>query len=394
MDNLRLELDSPAYCYLELDERSAIQPLEWERLLHQMEPYILRVILRVQGPYYPGLAERLRPLRKIPFDVEILGCWPDITGLIERLKDSPDFEHLIIPLHGALKESHELFTGRRNFDITVDQIEQAVSYGLTVHSTTVIGKHNRTEIEKLAGFSSDLGTQMQIFNRYIGPLRENISLFRDELRDILEILWKLRKDGYAVLLSGCFPQCFFPSESKCLAGLAFLAIDSMGNVKPCPFSTEIAGSIRRESLEAIWKSALLRAYRNNLFSLCRDCPSLPDCHGGCRAITSLLGLKRDYLIGAFPSSSVNDENMERMRPEWGKTHIIHPRYVARKETFGMILLCNGRVIPVSRRGIPVIRSIEKLPSLKDFRHETGKEGFDFVKTLYNKGFVDISAPCH
>ncbi len=75
----------------------------------------------------------------------------------------------------------------------------------------------------------------------------------------------------------------------CAAGCRDLAIDPYGNVHACVITAGdpafVAGSLREQSLEAIWRTSsslrLLRAARARDRNECRVCPVVDACGGEC-----------------------------------------------------------------------------------------------------------------
>lgn len=78
-------------------------------------------------------------------------------------------------------------------------------------------------------------------------------------------------------------------QDFCTAGCRDLAIDPYGRVHACTTTTGdpafVAGDLRRESLESIWRSSpglrLLRASRARDRAECADCPVVDACGGDC-----------------------------------------------------------------------------------------------------------------
>jgi radical SAM protein with 4Fe4S-binding SPASM domain len=97
--------------------------------------------------------------------------------------------------------------------------------------------------------------------------------------------WKQRSLAFATGVS-----------KGCLAGQHIAFIDRFGNVRPCSYFAEAAGSLRERSFQEIWEhSPLLEDLRNfdRYKGKCGACEYLRAC-GGCRARASALK-EGDYL---------------------------------------------------------------------------------------------------
>jgi len=97
--------------------------------------------------------------------------------------------------------------------------------------------------------------------------------------------WKHRSLGFATGVA-----------KGCLAGQHIAFIDRHGNVRPCSYFSESAGSLREQSFREIWEnSALLKDMRafGEYKGKCGTCEYLNVC-GGCRARAAALN-QGDYL---------------------------------------------------------------------------------------------------
>lgn len=387
MSTLRLVLDSPLVCQVELSEPDLFSLDQWKRNIDDMSAYVLKLMLHIRAPLFPGLQELISHVNSagMRFDLRLSEHLQDKEELISRAGEMPSLQSLIIPLHGADRESHRFFGGIDDFSLAVSLVQKAVSLGLPVHVETVIGAHNRGTLDNLIGICMGMGVRRHLFTRHIGPVREGISLYRHELREILDTLDKKRLENPAIDFSGCFPRCFHQAPSKCLAGIASCAVDDRGNVKPCPCDTTVVGTMQTKSLRRIWKSREMKAFRETSFSECAACALLADCHGGCRAAASRLGFRRDPLIdpsrpGAEPGQTI---------PAWDEQGTIAINFLSRREAFGLILLALDRVIPLSAAGTDLIKRMENKPKVKEFLTSTGARGRDLLTLLYTQGFIDI-----
>ena len=79
---------------------------------------------------------------------------------------------------------------------------------------------------------------------------------------------------------------------ECMAGIETLYISSIGDVYPCTSLLNprfVVGNLGERPLEELWNDPKMTSVaslpREDLASPCRECPSLPSCHGACRGIT-------------------------------------------------------------------------------------------------------------
>ena len=155
---------------------------------------------------------------------------------------------------------------------------------------------------------------------------------------------RLRAAGHPVKLGNCLPTCFLDTgQAGCLAGLAFFSVDPWGRVRPCNHAPVICGNLLESTVEEIWGSPELEAWRSSVPAGCATCPMLPTCRGGCRAQAMLLGLPADPLIQkALPLRRTTPERVafyREARPvglfEW------------RQEAFGSVLMHGNRLLAVA-----------------------------------------------
>ena len=94
------------------------------------------------------------------------------------------------------------------------------------------------------------------------------------------------------------PHCFAANGSYgCLAGIAQATIDPWGNMRPCNHAPLMCGNLLEQSLEEIWRSPAMEAWRGMIPVECTGCREFAVCRGGCRATAILRGLEKDPLIG-------------------------------------------------------------------------------------------------
>ena len=80
--------------------------------------------------------------------------------------------------------------------------------------------------------------------------------------------------------------------------LGAATIDPWGNMRPCAHVPLTCGNLLEQSLEEIWHSAAMEAWRGKIPEECIGCEEFEVCRGGCRATAMLRGLRRNPLMRA------------------------------------------------------------------------------------------------
>jgi len=346
----------PIFCYVELtpacnnhcpgcgnifaDDR-ALPPLssaEWQVILTKLHPHVYRLKLTGGEPTtHPEFEAIIRIIQKldIPFALFTNTRWHTPAQLIALLRDTPQCKGLLVSLHGATATSHDAFTNvSGSFYETCANIRRAVAAGLSVTTSTVITKHNWQESGAIVALSQDLGAHHSVFNRYLGPLLPEIEPSPEQLQHAIQTVeytsqWPTNGQQSKVKFGNCIPQCFYPSSSTgCLAGIAYCTIDPWGNVRPCNHAPLVCGNLLTQSLEEIWHSAAMEAWREMIPEGCVGCSQFEVCRGGCRATAMLRGLERDPLIGK-PVVTKPQEPLEELVLEGVQPLRAYPKIVIR-----------------------------------------------------------------
>jgi radical SAM protein with 4Fe4S-binding SPASM domain len=279
--------------------------------------------------------------------------WLEPERLVHFLAGIPQLDGLLISLHGARAQSHEAFTCTPgSFDETVANIQLAIDTGLKVTTSTVLTRHSCPEVETIVGLGQELGADHAAFQRFIGVALPEIEPGELELQravgaieNIVSGENRISGNGHGpkgnrklVRFGTPIPHCFAVNGSYgCLAGIAQATIDPWGNVRPCNHAPLVCGNLLTQSLEEIWHSAAMGAWRKMIPEECLGCGEFEVCRGGCRAVALLRGLEKDPLIGE-----------------------------------------------------PVLERAQQPPEeLALFKERFGQKALDFVGSLYQKGFVEL-----
>ncbi len=364
---------------------------QWRELFLKIKPHAHR--LKLTGgeptlhPEFEGIVRAAQEL-DLPFTLFTNGRWRDPDRLLRFLKDVPQALGMLISLHGADAETHDSFTGvKGSFDETVVNIRKATRAGFVVATSTVIVRQNYRQIPEIVHLAVDeLGADHAVMNRYLGVPLPGIEPSPKELAEAVRTVDRLRKEGARVKFGNCIPQCFMENSSNgCLAGVAYVTIDPWGNVRPCSHSPTIVGSLFRQSIEELWHSEKMDAWRDLMPPECETCAAYAICHGGCRASIEFRPEKRDPLRGEPLSEFSRDSEPLKLYAGW------HPvaKYEIRREEFGFVLLRGNAVVPVPFESAPVLTLLDGNTTLEEILRRKGQNALDIVGELYKHGLVEM-----
>lgn len=401
-----LNLSAPVYVFMEITNKcnsecfgclskskkdAVMEVSQFEKILKKVKPHVSEIRLTggepTQHPQFTTILDILER-EKIPFSFASNGCWPNSFELINYLKKLKYLKGISFSLHGARAASHEQFTGSTSFGATFGCMKLAQEMQVPFFINCVIGNHNKMEIKSIAYLGFNLGAKAVAFSRYIGPIRHSISIYKEELKKIIKQIEELRDQNLPVTMANCLPQCFYPTDFKCLAAISFCAIDPLGNVRPCNFTNFIMGNILKESLKEIWESKQIRQWLNKISKECEKCDFLPDCHGGCKAFSTNLGISKDPLMSFhenLPVKNITDKKILSLPEE----ALPVPNFTAKKEKFGMVLILDGNIIPISHKAVEIIKYYNGKTSIGDIQNKFGLPAVQLTESLYKKGFIRV-----
>jgi radical SAM protein with 4Fe4S-binding SPASM domain len=403
-----LTLSSPVFAFVELESRcnnrcpgcgnvfasDRVPPLvsgQWHIIFSKLKPHISRLKITGGEPtLHPEFEEIIGLIHRldIPFSLFTNARWSCPERLLAFLTGIPEFTGFLISLHGAAAASHEAFTGvPKSFAETVANIRRAVAAGLSVTTSTVVTKHNYSEVGQIVALSKELGAHHAVFNRYLGQRLPDIEPTNGELKEAIQAIERLHAAGHPAKFGNCIPQCFYPSSSSgCLAGVAYCTVDPWGNVRPCNHASLICGNLLEQSIEEIWNSEAMKHWRGLIPTECETCLEFPRCHGGCRAVAMELGIEKDPLI-VKPVLEKLDEPLEELTLYEGAYPI--GKFDIRSEEFGYVLIYSNRVVPVSHQAKVILDSLDGQTTLRQIEETYGRPGLSFVGSLYQQGLVGL-----
>jgi radical SAM protein with 4Fe4S-binding SPASM domain len=368
---------------------------EWEIITGKIRPFAGEI--RVTGgepTLHPRFFEILTLLEEsaLPFHIFTNGRWPDTDEMTARLKGFTRLGSVLVSLHGARPETHNVFsinTTAEIFERIGKNISALSAAKIPVNTNTVMGAFNLPELEDIAALSASLGAANAAFARYVGPPSAALGFSREELKSALHRLENLRRSGLPVILGNCIPNCFYPSNaSGCLAGASFCTIDPFGNMRPCNHAPGRYGNLLRDGVKKIWNGPRMKEWAAHLPGECEECAFNAICPGGCRAAREITGASKDPLLDGpaclppgRPEKPPPVTLEENLRPR--------PLFKVRREPFGLALISRGRFLPVEAGAAHVLRKINGKTTLKDIKKDFGDEGLVFICRLAHKGFVEF-----
>lgn len=178
-------------------------------------------------------------------------------------------------------------------------IPELVDAGLFVAVSFTPTIKNAYDIESMAALCAKLKVQSLSIRRFsdAGRAKTNaLAISKKQGKEIAHTIYKLREQYKGILsISTGDPTCILadPNLNKydtsrylagCTAGITSIAIDSVGNIKPCTRANFDLGNVLTHDLEDIWLyNTLLNNLRdrNNLIGKCGSCKFNMLC-GGCR----------------------------------------------------------------------------------------------------------------
>lgn len=367
---------------------AATDAATWERWLTEFGPQAVQIRLTGGEPtLHPEFFRILAAATAYGAQVTVFtnGRWPDPRMLVQRLRGWPQLSGLLISLHGARPESHEMFSRvAGSFAETVANIRLAIAEGIPVALSTIITRSSWQELEAVAELGQRLGVQHVAFNRYLGAPDDDLEPTQAQMRHAVRTIETMISAGVAVKYGIGMPQCFRRNSSEgCLAGVAYVAVDPWGRVHPCAHSPSFIGSLHETSLQELWRSPAMAAWRALMPVECIGCAAYAACHGGCRAVQELRVDRRDPLRRA-PLAAYRTKATWRELPAAGR-----PRLTARlrEEAFGYAVLGRGQVVPVRADALPVIAACDGSITCAELASRFGQAGLDLLGELWEADAV-------
>lgn len=228
-----------------------------------------------------------------------------VTGLLSngrRLSDraytdglvEAGLDHIQFTLESHSPEIHDHMVARQGaWKQTVAGIQNAVDAGLFVMTNTTLLTRNHTDLGHTIDFLADLGVPTVGFNALIYSgygASVGTGLPEAALEPLLQIA-RERTEHYGMRLIWYTPTmyCHFdPVQMElgvkgCTAAAYNMCVEPDGSVIPCQSYYETIGNLLTDSWDSIWNHELAQWLRERRYTpdVCRACPVLSECGGGC-----------------------------------------------------------------------------------------------------------------
>ncbi len=401
-----LNLSRPVYANLELTYRcvgscpgcpsadarnqSELSGQEWSSLISHLSTFMVELRLSGGEPtLHPDFADIVESLARVKcgFRIYTNGLWPDTGRILKVLKGSENFRGFIFSIHGSAPEVHQFFTGLTDFDRIISNIEASVKEGFPVDIATVLGEFNKGNIAAILRLSTGLGSRRHHFLRYIGPYRGGISLYREDLTELLSQMENIPPGIFSYRIGECFPRCFHRGGTRCLAGITNITVTPSGHIKACPFSNEVLGkwNIERKSHSGRKK---IEEWTSDFNEGCLRCDEIAPCMGGCRVMRRNFGFNRDPLMGDPFVSEYADATVPEGKPI-SLNGGIKLTGTVRREPFGYILISEEDIIPLTDKGYETAALCDGTRNMEEVIGIAGKEAEEFLLSLYLRGFLEL-----
>jgi radical SAM protein with 4Fe4S-binding SPASM domain len=226
-----------------------------------------------------------------------------------------------ISLEAGSAELHDAIVGRGGaFTATVAGVRNLQQLGIHVHTNSTLCPQNLHAAGDLIRFvARDLGLKTLSMNMVIrtgvalGTMEISYSQVAECLPGLLEIA---RAEGIRLVWYSPIPYCIFnpvlanlgAKSCACVDGI--LSVDPSGQVLPCSSFADGIGSLLEQPFARIYHSRAANYWRRKMFSppVCRSCPDLDVCAGGCPLYWDA--------AGSFAELPVADADNPRRQRRW------------------------------------------------------------------------------
>ncbi len=245
-----------------------------------------------------------------------------ITPDVGRRLKGAGIRRVGISIDGASAKTHEEFRGISGaFDGALKGISALKEAGLSLQINTTITRRNLDEMPKILDLALELGAEALHLFMLVptgrGEILRNEEIPSEEYERALNWFYDMQKEVSIQLKATCAPHYFrimhqrrkqegapigtgegeFSAMTKgCLGGTGFCFVSKIGEVYPCGYLPALAGNIREQPFEEIWRnSRVFNDLRDvdKLKGKCGRCEYKRVC-GGCRA--RAYAKTGDYLV--------------------------------------------------------------------------------------------------
>lgn len=209
-------------------------------------------------------------------------------------------DRIQISLEGSTARLNDAIRGAGVFlKLTEQVIPQLLHAGLFVAISFTPTAKNGFDIAGMARLCIELGISSLSIRRYsnTGRAKENaLAMSVNQGKELADTIFQLKQEYEGILnISSGDPISIISNPdidkyvdgrymSGCTAGVTSLAIDSIGNIKPCTRANCVIGNVLLDDLATVWNenNILLKLRdRSNLLGKCGNCKYKMLC-GGCR----------------------------------------------------------------------------------------------------------------
>lgn len=193
-------------------------------------------------------------------------------------------------------ETFKDHTGIDNIENVLNIFSKAQKLKISAAANITVTKKNLLELYKNIALPLLYGANYILLNRFLpggrGMLNKEYLLNIDEINQMLDIVEEvLSKGGFYGHIGTELPYCIIKNpqkykhlqvSSKCSAAKNFFVIDPSGYIKVCNHSPQrlvFYKDFDKLSSNSTWNNYLTS---NFLHQMCKDCPHLHKCDGGCR----------------------------------------------------------------------------------------------------------------
>ena len=203
-----------------------------------------------------------------------------------------------LPLLARDPAIHDQLAGNRAWRAVIDAINSIKKLRATVVGVMVVTRDNLPQVEPILELGVMLGIDGIMLNRF-NPGGRGIKLMErllpsaEELGQALETADQISvRYGLPITSNIPIQPCLinparFPNVRSgfCSTGteMAYYAVDSSGNMRPCNHSPTILGNLLSDSIDEMIAGPLLRDFMEAIPPICEPCPSARTCQGGCKA---------------------------------------------------------------------------------------------------------------
>lgn len=117
----------------------------------------------------------------------------------KRIEDIKTLNSITISLDG-IKKHHDIGKGKGSYDIVIDAIKYAKEHGISVHTSTMIGKRNIDDINHILEVSEKMGFMTEWLLPFYNGSAEWIPEEK-KLKKALVFLYECKKNGYRITSS-------------------------------------------------------------------------------------------------------------------------------------------------------------------------------------------------